>query len=86
MTGLQGKQWFFFIWDEDNEEHLWRHGISPKEAEDVFYNDYIITPNKKRYPINRYKIDGVTNHGRKLRIIFEDFGNNIARIITGWDR
>jgi hypothetical protein len=28
---------------------------------------------------------GANNGGRYLRLIVEDFGRNIARIITGWD-
>lgn len=73
------------FWDEDNEEHLARHGIRHDEAEEIFFNRYVITPNKKKYGPKRYRIDGKTNAGRKLRIIFEDLGSNIARIITGWD-
>ncbi len=85
MTGLQRKRWYFFIWDEDNEEHLWRHRVSAEEAEEVFFNPYVITPNKKRHGPRRYRIDGKTNNGRVLRLIFEDLGSSTARIITGWD-
>jgi uncharacterized DUF497 family protein len=85
MTGLQGKRWYFFIWDDDNEDHLSRHGIQAHEAEEVFFNRYIITPNKKKHGPKRLRIDGKTNHGRKLRLIFEDIGDSMARIITGWE-
>lgn len=85
MTGLQGKRWFFFLWDEENEEHLWQHQIAAGDAEEVFFNPYVITPNKKRHGPSRYRIDGSTNSGRALRLIFEDLGKNVARIITGWD-
>lgn len=85
MSGLQGKRWYFFIWDEDNEDHLWQHRISPAEAEEVFFNRYVVTPNKKKHGPRRYRIDGRTNSGRKLRLIFEDLDAPMARIITGWD-
>jgi uncharacterized DUF497 family protein len=85
MSGLTTKRWYFFIWDTDNEEHLWKHKIKPEEAQEVFFNPYVITPNKKRYGPKRYRIDGRTNQGRNLRLIFEDFESSIARIITGWD-
>lgn len=85
MTGLTGRRWYFFVWDDNNEEHLARHQISTEEAEELFFNRYIITPNKRKHGPRRYRIDGRTNQGRKLRLIFEDFGAPIARIITGWD-
>ncbi|MEW6058498.1 MAG: BrnT family toxin [Bdellovibrionota bacterium] len=85
MSGLQGKRWFFFVWDEHNVEHLFQHGISPEEAEQVFFNRYVITPNKKKHGPKRYRIDGKTDNGRILRIIFQDVGRNTVRIITGWD-
>ncbi len=85
MSGLTGKRWYFFIWDEDNLEHLARHGIGQEEAEQAFFNRYVITPNKKRHGPRRYRVDGRTDAGRYLRLIFEDFGRNIARVITGWD-
>lgn len=85
MSGLQGKRWYFFIWDEDNIGHLYQHSIRFEEAEQVFFNRYVITPNKKKHGLGRYRIDGRTDGGRFLRVIFEDFGKNIARVITGWD-
>ena len=85
MTGLRGKRWYFFVWDEDNEEHLALHGIGYEEAEELFFNPYVITPNKKKHGAKRYRIDGRTNAGRRLRIIFEDLSSCTARIITGWD-
>lgn len=85
MSGLKGKRWYFFMWDENNANHLMLHNIRPFEAEEVFFNKYIITPNKKKHGANRYRIDGRTDGGRALRLIFEDMGFNMARIITGWD-
>jgi uncharacterized protein len=85
MTGLQGKRWLFFVWDSENVEHLAEHGIFPEEAEQVFFNRYVITPNKKKHGPRRYRIDGTSDSGRSLRLIFEDQGKNVARIFTGWD-
>jgi len=85
VSGLQGKRWYFFVWDDRNVEHLWEHTIRYEEAEEVFFNRYVITPNKMKHGPRRYRIDGKTNRGRKLRLIFEDFGENVAYVITGWD-
>ncbi len=85
MTGLNGKRWRFFVWDEHNEGHISQHQIRDWEAEEVFFNPYVITPNKKKHGPRRYRIDGKTDAGRSIRLIFEDLGSSIARIITGWD-
>ena len=85
MTGLQGRSWYHFIWDGENEFHLSLHGLEPDEAEEVFFNRYVVVPNKRRHGPRRFIIDGKTNSGRKLRVIFEDLGKHEARIITGWD-
>ncbi len=85
MTGLTGKRWYFFVWDEDNISHLAEHGVEHFEAEQLVFNRYVITPNKKQHGPKRYRIDGTTDSGRKLRVIFEDLGGKVARVITGWD-
>ena len=85
MSGLQHRRWYFFVWDDDNIEHLAAHGIDPDEAEELFFNRYIITPNKKKRYLDRFRIEGRTNGGRKLRLIFQDLGGQVARIFTGWD-
>ena len=85
MVDLQKKRWYFFVWDEHNIDNLERHKITRGEAEEVFFNRYFITANKKKHDPRRYRIDGQTNERRFLRLIVEDFGKNIARVITGWD-
>ena len=85
MVDLQKKRWYFFLWDEHNIDHLERHGIVPDEAEEVFFNRYFIAKNKGRRQPPRFRIDGVTNSHRNLRLIVEDLGKNVARVITGWD-
>lgn len=52
VTGLQGKRWYFFVWDEDNLEHVANHRIDSDEAEQIFFNRYVITPNKKKHGPN----------------------------------
>jgi len=66
VTGLTGKQWYFFKWDAHNIEHLFGHRIYPEEAEQLFFNRYVITPNKKQHGSKKYRIDGRTDAGRSL--------------------
>jgi hypothetical protein len=32
-----------------------------------------------------YVLDGITDRGRRLRLVFQDKGNRLARVFTGWD-
>jgi len=32
-----------------------------------------------------YVLDGRTNRGRRLRLIFQDKGHGIVRVFTGWE-
>ncbi len=69
-------------YDFDNDE-LSFHGIDVNEAVQCFYNEYTIRKNKKF--IDRFKLLGRTDGGRKLCIIFQLKKERIVRIITGWD-
>lgn len=71
-----------FEYDFENDE-LFAHRISIKEAVECFYNDFEIRRNKSFK--DRYQLVGETFGGRKLKIIFQLKENNIVRIITGWE-
>jgi uncharacterized DUF497 family protein len=71
-----------FEWDDGNILHLaLGHGIEPEEAEEVFAISSIIRKTKKGH----YAAFGQTILGRLLVIVFENKGNGIVRVITGWD-
>ncbi|MDQ3013708.1 MAG: BrnT family toxin [Acidobacteriota bacterium] len=83
------RDWNRFEWDDEdqkngNVQHLRDHGIEPKEAEECFFNKYLFRRDDRRDD-DVYKLDGRTNRGRFLRVIFQDKGNGLARIFTGWD-
>jgi uncharacterized DUF497 family protein len=48
-----------FEWDDQNAEHIARHGISDFEVEQVLSNRHLIVPNKGREP--RMFLVGQTN-------------------------
>jgi hypothetical protein len=60
------------------------HGIEPEEAEECFYHDYRFRRDERRFD-DVYILDGRTNRGRQLRLVFQDQGNATARVFTGWD-
>jgi len=71
-----------FEYDFDNDE-LFAHRITFREAVECFYNDFQIRRNKSF--TDRYQLIGETSGGRRLKIIFQLKPNRIVRIITGWD-
>jgi uncharacterized DUF497 family protein len=81
--------WDRFEWDDEarkngNVQHLRDHGIEPVEAEECFFHTYKICRDERRFD-DVYILDGRTDRGRRLRLVFQDKGNGLARIFTGWD-
>jgi uncharacterized DUF497 family protein len=81
--------WDKFEWDDEdkkngNVQHLRDHDIEPEEAEECFFHDYAFCRDERRFD-DVYILDGRTDRGRRLRLVFQDKGNGLARIFTGWD-
>jgi len=71
-----------FEWDNNNIEHIARHGVFPDEAEDVaFDDDPWIRKGRKG---TRYML-GYTVAGRYLFVVYVLKGKGIARVITSMD-
>jgi len=68
-----------FEWDDNNIEHIARHGVFPDEVEDVaFDDDPWIRKGRKG---TRYML-GYTVAGRYLFVVYVLKGKGIARVIT----
>jgi uncharacterized DUF497 family protein len=74
-----------FDWDEANEKHLARHGVSRREAEDVLTDplSQIIDSELVDEEL-RYRQIGSTADGRILIVIFT-MRNQTVRPITGFE-
>ncbi|MGI8925857.1 MAG: BrnT family toxin [Tepidiformaceae bacterium] len=70
-----------FEWDDTNEEHLARHGVSPDEAEQAAFDQqryvYPAAAGRER----RFIAIGSTDAGRLLAVVFTRRGERI-RIVT----
>lgn len=75
----------FFEWDDGNEEHLAQHGVSPYDVEQVFGNDPTWRRNKGGRAA-QYVMDGRTDAGRPLRVLWADEAERVLRAVTAWDR
>jgi len=81
--------WYRFEWDDENKkngnvQHLRDHGIEPEEAEECFFHDYVFARDSRRFD-DVYVLDGKTDRGRSMRLVFQDKGSGLARIFTGWE-
>jgi uncharacterized DUF497 family protein len=52
------------IWDDDNEEHIARHGIDREDVEQAFYSSRVI----ERARNDTYRVVGQTDSGRYIAI------------------
>ena len=82
-------RWDRFEWDDQdkkngNVQHLRDHDIEPDEAEECFFHDFIFARDTRRFA-DVYVLDGKTDQGRKLRLVFQDKRNGLARVFTGWE-
>jgi uncharacterized DUF497 family protein len=86
---MSNPSWNSFEWDDDNKkngnvQHLRDHGIEADEAEQCFSHEFMFAVDERRFD-DVYVLDGKTDRGRRLRLIFQDKGRGFARVITGWE-
>lgn len=70
-----------FEWDDENAEHIARHGVDLGEAEEVFFGSHLI----QRGPSGRRLAWGRTSVGRHLLVVFTVRGGRVARVVTARD-
>ena len=71
-----------FEWNDQNIEHIARHGVSPDEVEDVAFDDAPWI--KKGRKGTRYML-GYTVAGRYLFTVYTLKDMGIAKVITSMD-
>jgi uncharacterized DUF497 family protein len=72
-----------FDWDDQNEKHLAKHGISRFDAEDVLSENHILLEYQMERDEQRWIAVGATRAGRIMNIVFA-VRNEAIRPITGW--
>ncbi len=68
-----------FEWDNNNIEHIGRHGVAPDEVEDVAFDDDPWIKKGTRYML------GYTVAGRYLFVVYVRKRKGIVRVITTMD-
>jgi len=76
-----------FEWDDANVQKNWEaHGVSPEEAEEVFFREPLLVRSDVRHSKKekRYYALGQTGTGRQLFITFT-IRRNLIRVISARD-
>jgi uncharacterized protein len=73
-----------FEWDDDDIEHLARHGITRYEAEEVLDGPQLRRRGGTRAP-DRFRVLGRTAAGRYLALVYQLKPRGLIRPFTGWD-
>jgi uncharacterized DUF497 family protein len=72
-------------WNEHNEFHATRHGVSAREIEQAMESPLTAHTNK-RGRSGDYIVQGRTAGGRRIKVVFAyDAGTRVARPITAWE-
>lgn len=72
-----------FEWDEANEGHIARHGVTPEEAEQVIANNPLEIQNSLLKGELRTVCLGRTNSGRPLVVVYTIRSDRI-RVVTAY--
>ena len=77
-------------WDEDNVEHISRHGVDPEEVEEIVYEDChpsrIVGARRRRIRETRWAVFGQTCDGRYLLAIVAPYPQRgVWRAVTARD-
>ena len=67
-------------WDDENIEHIGRHGVNPQEVEDVCFGMHL----SQREKAQRYILSGQSAEGRFLNVVIERIGKGLFRPITAF--
>jgi hypothetical protein len=74
---------FELQWTQSIVDHIWRHGVTPEEVEEVIYEG---KPFVKRGPGSgrnkRYYVLGQTQAGRYLQIVLGKVSGTTFKVIT----
>ena len=76
-----------FRWDVENVEHVGRHGIGPRIANDVLRGGAFVVVSDANAPTGsgRKTMMGPTSHGKLLTIIIEPTEHpDVWRPVTAW--
>lgn len=73
------------VWDEKNIPHILRHGITPKEVEEAYFDSKPLVEKGRGGSRKLYYLLSQSKAGRYIFVVFEYLGRRKARPITARD-
>ncbi len=73
---------FFFVWDQENEQHLAEHGVTREEFEEVVCDPYSVQESRTT---GRPLAAGYTSSGRYLMCVYELVDSATVYPITAYE-
>lgn len=75
---------YFLEFDDENSEHLARHGVTRREVRQLLANQHVSVRNPRR--ADRRRLIGRTDGGRVLTVVMEPTQDpGTWRPVAGWD-
>jgi len=72
------------VWDDENEEEVWHHGLEPSDVASVFEAGHALFKNK-RHRRGLFQVVGKDAQGRYLTVIIQPTRDRtLWRVVTGW--
>jgi len=72
------------LFDEENEEEMAAHGLTPRRVMQVLENDHLVVPNRRERRA-QYLIVGRDNGGASITVPIEPTGDPLVwRRVTAW--
>jgi uncharacterized protein len=73
-----------FDWDEQNSDHIARHGVAPSEAEQAIFNRPVDIGVELRNGEERIAHVGETDANRILIVVSTRLADGRIRVVTAW--
>jgi len=73
---------FLFIWNDELEEHLAEHGVTPDEFEDVVCDPDYVTRSRSSGKMLAF---GETSSGKYLACVYEQLDESTVLPVTGYE-
>lgn len=79
----------FIVWDDENVEHVAKHGVEPWEVEEMIYEGEMVGIRHPKWRkgakyARRFMLSGATLGGRRLLVIVDRIGARRLRPVTAW--